>query len=55
MNSRSEWQGYKVARIVVEASDKETRAMLDDKDKLDQAETNAMLELKSRVEAHVSN
>ena len=50
MNSRAEWNGYKVARIIVEASDKETREKLDEPDKGDKKEVNKMLNSKSRVE-----
>ena len=50
MNSRTEWNGYKVSRIIVEASDKETRDRLDDLDKGDKKKVNMMLNLKSRVE-----
>ena len=50
MNSRAEYNGYKVARISVEPSVKETRERLVEIDKVDKGETDAMLAFKCRVE-----
>ena len=49
MNSRAEWSGYKVARISVEPSVKEAKAKLDEIDKIDQGEVDAMNALKTRL------
>ena len=50
LNSRSEWNGYKVARIIVEPSDKEAREKLNSIDQADKDEAERMAELKSRVD-----
>ena len=50
MNSRAEFNGYKFARIAIEPSKKETKERLDEMDKVDQGEADAMSALKIRVE-----
>ena len=50
MNSRAEFNGYKVARIATEPSKKEAREKLDEMDKVDQGEADTMFALKTRVE-----
>ena len=50
MNSKAEYNGYKVPRISVEPSIKETREMLIESDKIDKNELEAMTALKKRVE-----
>ena len=52
MNSRSEWKGYKIARLSVSQSEWQKRKDLEMVDQLDQVELGEMLRLKDRVIAN---
>ena len=51
MNSRAEYNGYKVARLAIEPTLKEARDRVDELDKVDQIEMEAMVKLKDRVQS----